>query len=238
MQILITICARGGSKGIPGKNIKNLAGKPLIAYSINLAKKFLFSCNGDIAISTDSNEILEVSKKYGVYTDYIRPDYLATDTAGKIDAIKDILLFTEKTKNKKYDLILDLDVSSPLRNLEDINSAIEILKSDSEALNIFSVSKARKNPYFNMVEIKNDGYVRVVKNNKLILSRQSAPEVFEMNASFYVYKRRFFSENLSTAITYHSLAFKMNHICFDLDEPIDFEFMEYLIQNNKLDFQL
>ena len=101
MNILITICARGGSKGIPGKNIKLLNGIPLIAYTINIAKEFSKLYNSNISISTDSLEIKKVVSEYLVTSDYIRPDYLATDNAGKLDTIKDLLNFEEKRNHAK-----------------------------------------------------------------------------------------------------------------------------------------
>ena len=110
MKILIKICARGGSKGMPGKNIKMLNGKPLIGYSIDVAKKFAEKHDGTtITLSTDSDEIIRVAKECGLESDYKRPDYLANDTCGKIDAIKDIVLFREKTDGCTYDYVLDLD---------------------------------------------------------------------------------------------------------------------------------
>ena len=128
MKYLITICARGGSKGIPGKNIKPLNGKPLIAYSIEIANQFKLKYETvDIALSTDSDEIKDVALKFGLKTKYIRPDYLANDKAGKIDAIKDVVEYYEKIGSKKYDIILDLDVTSPLRNLKDLEEAHDIL---------------------------------------------------------------------------------------------------------------
>lgn len=123
-NLLITICARGGSKGIPGKNIKLLNGKPLISYSIDVAKQIQSKFhNVEIALSTDSEDIINVAKTYGLFTDYIRPDFLANDTVGKIDAIKDILEYSEKKNQVKYEYTLDLDVTSPLRNLQDIENA-------------------------------------------------------------------------------------------------------------------
>ena len=91
MKILITICAHGGSKGIPGKNIKKLNGKPLIAYSIEIANKFSKLYNSDIVLSTDSNEIKTVAADYGLITKYERPLRLSTDNTGKIETIKYIL---------------------------------------------------------------------------------------------------------------------------------------------------
>ena len=240
MSILITICARGGSKGIPGKNIKLLNGKPLIAYSISLAQKYQQdNKNVDIALSTDSDEIKQVAEEFGLFTDYIRPDILAGDTVGKIDVITDLLNYYEGKRNCKYDYVLDLDITSPLRNLNDLQAAFGIIDSDKDAINLFSVSPAGRNPYFNMVEQKADGFYNIVKSsNENFFTRQSSPVVYDLNASFYFYKRTFFEKGYKVAITDKSLVYVVPHICFDLDHPIDFDFLSYLIKHNKLDFEL
>lgn len=237
-NLLITICARGGSKGIPGKNIKPLNGIPLIHYTLSIAQKFASIHNADIQISTDSSEILKTSKEIGYETDYIRPANLAIDTAGKIAAIKDALAFSEKANSKEYDYVLDLDVTSPLRTLDDLTNAFAQIESNTEALNIFSVNHAVRNPYFNMVEESSDGFVRVVKASAGFKSRQELPVVYDMNASFYFFKRRFFEEGYEISTTPYSLAYVMNHICFDLDHPHDFVIMELMLQNNSLDIEL
>ncbi|MBP4137783.1 acylneuraminate cytidylyltransferase family protein [Flavobacterium geliluteum] len=240
MNILITLCARGGSKGIPGKNIKLIAGKPLIAYSIDLANRLKEKWNVKVALSTDDSEIKSVVAAYDVFTEYVRPKYLATDVAGKIDTIKDLLLYEESLVDYKYDFILDLDVTSPLRTAEDVIKALELIIANSEVKNLFSVNQAARNPYFNMVEENSNGFYSLVKTNPdgSAMTRQSAPKVYDLNASFYWYRRSFFDSGDKTAITDKSLIYVMSHICFDLDHPVDFLFMEYLLQNNKLDFEL
>lgn len=240
MNILITICARGGSKGIPGKNIKRINGKPLIGYSIDLTKKIKQKFNAKVSLSTDDEIIKQTAAELGLFTNYVRPDYLATDSAGKIDTIKDILLFEESLIGRKYDFILDLDVTSPLRTFEDIEKALKLILSKPEAENLFSVNSAARNPYFNMVEENSNGFYSLVKTNPdgSVMTRQSAPKVYELNASFYWYRRSFFELNFKSAITSKSLIYEMDHICFDLDHQIDFMFMEFLLQNDKLDFQL
>lgn len=240
MNLLITLCARGGSKGIPGKNIKLIAGKPLIAYSIDLANRLKEKWNVKVALSTDDSEIKSVAAAYDVFSEYIRPKYLATDVAGKIDTIKDLLLYEESFVDYKYDFILDLDVTSPLRTTEDVIKALELIIANSEAKNLFSVNQAARNPYFNMVEENSNGFYSLIKTNPdgSVMTRQSAPKVYDLNASFYWYRRSFFDSGDKTAITDKSLIYVMDHICFDLDHPIDFLFMEYLLQNNKLDFEL
>jgi CMP-N,N'-diacetyllegionaminic acid synthase len=238
MNILITICARGGSKGIPGKNIRVLNGKPLIAYTIETAKKFTLNHNADIALSTDGIEIKNTAAVIGLQTSYIRPENLASDTAGKIDVITDVMQYMENTFSKTYDFVIDLDITSPLRTIDDIEKAYQKLSENVNALNIFSVSPAKRNPYFNMVEETDGGFVKTIKDGKLFISRQEAPKVYDMNASFYIFKKKFFENNWRVTTTNASLAYIMPHICFDLDEPEDFTIMEILIQQNLLDFSL
>ena len=240
MEILITICARGGSKGIPGKNIRIINGKPLIEYTIELAKEIQKKHNVVISLSTDDFEIKKVAESFGVITSYERPSFLATDTAGKIETINDLLLYEEKLAGVKFDYILDLDVTSPLRTFEDVENALKILINNPDAKNLFSVNASARNPYFNMVEQNTDGFYSLIKtiSNGSLMTRQTAPKVYDLNASFYWYRRSFFESGEKSAITDKSLAYEMNHICFDLDHTVDFLFMEYLLQNNKLDFDL
>ncbi|MCD6068711.1 MAG: cytidylyltransferase [Bacteroidetes bacterium] len=239
MNILITICARGGSKGIPGKNIKPIDHKPLVAYSILCAKEFAKHHHSKLTLSTDDAAIRKAAAEFGLETTYTRGEELAGDTAGKIDVIKDILYYEEGLLKAKYDLVLDLDVTSPLRSVSDLNKAFKILMDDPECITLFSVNPANRNPYFNMVEERGDGYIHLSKKLEgTLLTRQSAPKVYDVNASFYFYKRRFFDLGLKSPITNATKVYVMDHICFDLDHPIDFEFMEYLIVNKKLDFDL
>jgi len=237
MEILITLCARGGSKGIPGKNIRLINGLPLIAYSIAHGNSFSAIHKADIALSTDSFDIKEVAKRYGLKTKYIRPNDISLDGTGKVETILHVLSYEESTRQKKYDYILDLDISSPLRNLDDLLIGFEKILNDPHALNLFSVSAANRNPYFNMVEQKEDGYYSLVKEGNF-LTRQTAPAIFDLNASFYFYRRVFFDQETPKTISNRSLIHVMNHICFDLDHPIDFDFMEFLINKNKLGFEL
>ena len=183
------------------------------------------------------NEIKEISSKYGLITSYTRPDELSSDNIGKIEAIKHVLNYYENLNKIKYDIILDLDVSSPLRTQKNLQSALKKLLDDKNAINLFSVSESKRNPYFNVVELNDDGYCQLVKKSSA-KTRQSSPLVFDMNASFYFYKRVFFEKNYKSAITNKSLHYLMNHTCFDLDDPLDFEIMEYLILNNKLKIRI
>ena len=181
-------------------------------------------------------EIKRIAENYGLSTEYQRPDNLATDDSGKMAVIQDLLVYEESNRKIKYDYILDLDVSSPLRNLVDLSDALQLILNDSMALNLFSVNPASRNPYFNMVEQQKNGYYGLIKEG-IFLTRQSSPKVYDLNASFYFFKRKFFEGDYSI-INDRSMIYIMPHICFDLDHPIDFDFMEYLLINNKLGFDL
>jgi CMP-N,N'-diacetyllegionaminic acid synthase len=237
MELLITVCARGGSKGIPRKNIRPVAGTPLIAYSIRHALAFARETQADVTLSTDDEEIRTIAASYGLNSTYTRPGALATDVAGKLPVLRDVLEYEERQRSKRYDILLDLDVTSPLRTLEDLREGFAEFLADPKALTLFSVSPPKHNPYFDMVERADDSYVSISKvPTQAVLSRQTGPRVFELNASFYFYRRLFFETERTTPITECTRVYVMPHMCFELDELIDYEFLEYLVGNGKLDF--
>ncbi len=232
-NILVTICARGGSKGIPGKNIKPVGGQPLLSYSAKIALNFARKHGADVVLSTDSQEILAVGKECGLPTDYVRPAELANDTCGKPDAIKDAMFWAERTKGKRYDYVVDLDVTSPIRTLADVENCVAMMDDKPDALTVFSVNPAARNPYFNMVQQQPDGYFSVVLGGRYT-TRQSAPKVYDMNASVYVYRREALDCESPRAVTPRSLAYIMDHICFDLDEPSDYDYLAYLLDTGRI----
>lgn len=191
MNILITICARAGSKGVKNKNIRNFLGQPLINYTINVAKDFKNKNKQqdiDICVNSDSKEILDIAKKcYNKIIGIERPKSLAKDFTPKIQVIKHSLKFMEEKLNKKYDFVIDLDVTSPIRTVEDIERALKKAIDNKEVDVVFSVVESRRNPYFNMVE-KVNGKIKKVKESNFV-ARQQAPKVYDMNASIYCYRR-------------------------------------------------
>lgn len=233
MNILVTICARGGSKGIPGKNIKTVGSKPLLAYTAEAALAFAGRHEAEVILSTDSEKILSVGRECGLPTDYMRPDFLADDHCGKPDAIRHAMLWSEQRTGKTYDMVVDLDVTSPIRTLDDIENCLRKLESDPEALTVFSVSPASRNPYFNMVQRQPSGYYGVVLAG-MYTTRQSAPPVYDMNASIYVYRRQALMAEPPRAVTDRSLVYVMDHVCFDLDEPADYDYLAYLIDTGRI----
>ena len=160
-NILCTICARKGSKGLKNKNLLNLLGKPIIHHTVDQAKKIKSFTK--IIISSNSNKILDASKKKVNYL-IKRPEKISNDHSSKIDAIKHALLLSEKKFKITFDTIIDLDVTSPLRSIDDINKAIDIFFKKRPG-NLVSGHEARRNPYFNQVMHKK-GYLDLVCKSK------------------------------------------------------------------------
>ena len=162
-NILITICARVVPKVYQVKTLSFLNGIPLIGYSINVAKQVQSKYKNATISLYRFSWIANIAEKLGLPTIINAPNICANDTVGKIDAIRDILNIYENKEHLKYDYILDLDVTSPLRNIYDIENAFNVIEADSDAVNLFSVSEASRSPYFNMVEKKENGYYAQVK---------------------------------------------------------------------------
>ena len=158
MKRLCTICARGGSKGVVGKNLMMLAGKPLVAHAIEQAHASeLFET---VAVSSDADAILEAAETWGADVLIQRPEDLATDHSPKLPAIKHAVRATEAKTSTRYDTLVDLDASSPLRLPEDIIGAVRLLEERGVS-QVITGMKARHSPYFNLVELDQDGHVRL-----------------------------------------------------------------------------
>ena len=224
-HLLCTIGMRGGSKGVPDKNLRPLLGKPLMAYTIEQAlQSGLFE---HMVVSTDSAEIAEMAKTYGAEAWFLRPAELATDEAPKLPVICHAFLEAEKHYGHEFEILVDLDATAPLRSVEDINGAYDqLVAEDSDML--ITASPARKNPYFNMVEIV-DGRVRKVKEMKPPPTRrQDAPSVYDMNASIYIWNRQALFE-YDTLFTDKTTLYVMpEERSVDIDTDLDWEFVEFI----------
>lgn len=229
-NILVVIAARGGSKGIGNKNIKRLMGRPLIAYTIQQSIKWGRANN--VVCSTDSRKIAEIAKRYGAEVPFIRPKYLAGDKVAKMKAIRHAVIKCENIYKKKYDIIVDLDVTAPIRRISDLDNCLKIFVR-RRPKTLFSVVKSRKNPYFNMVEEKEGGRVILCKAiEKTVFARQEVPIVYDMNASIYFYRRDYLMDERNlTPISDNSLVYIMDEIAsIDIDSKIDFKFAEFLLK--------
>jgi len=232
MKILGTICARGGSKGVKDKNIKELAGKPLIAYTIECFKKWKKA--DKIVCSTDSEKIANVARQFGMEIPCMRPKELATDNAPKLQVIQHIVKFCEEQDDTKYDIIVDLDPTAPLRKQKFLDEALKKFL-ESGANNLYSVCKARKNPYFNMIELDENGYAHLCKKSNVV-RRQDAAAVYELNASIYIYNRDFLLKT-NTIHSDKTIVYEMPDIAsIDIDSELDFLFVEFLLKNEVFKF--
>ena len=182
MECLIVIPARGGSKGIPHKNIKPLSGKPLIYYSIDAARSV--AKDEDICVTTDDQEIIKCVEDYGLKVPFVRPVELATDKSGSNEVILHALDFYE-AQGKKIDAIVLLQPTSPFRKKEFIEEALNLYTPDIDM--VVSVKEASSNPYYNCFEENEEGLlVKSKKLDKPLVRRQDAPHAYEYNGSIYV----------------------------------------------------
>lgn len=226
MNILATICARKNSQGIKNKNLQLINKKHLIGITIEQAKKSkIFD---KIVVSSDCKKINTIGKKYGANKSFKRITSLSNSKVSKVLAIRNLLKQSEKYYNKKFDIIVDLDVTSPLRKISDIKKAIKKF-SKSNAPNMISGNKAHKNPYFNMIEIKNKRIKIVKETNKIFFSRQVSPKVYDLNASIYIWKRQVLLKE-DRIILNDTIFYEMPRIrSIDIDEKVDLHIVKSLI---------
>ena len=228
MKSICTICARGGSKGVVGKNARELLGKPLLAWTIEQAKQTgLFEA---IAFSSDSDQLLQTALQSGADIAVKRPDAMATDTAPKIPAIRHCLEQAIARTGMTPEVFVDLDVTSPLRLASDIAGAVELLHR-SGARSVITGAPARRSPYFNLVEERSDGSVGLSKSaDPPIVRRQDAPRCFDMNASIYAWRVAPFLENPAVFYPDTRLFEMPEERSVDIDSDIDFMLVELLLR--------
>jgi CMP-N,N'-diacetyllegionaminic acid synthase len=227
MNITCVIGARGGSKGLAGKNIRPLLGKPLIGWSIEQA----LACPeiSRVVVSTDSAEIAATAIAFGAEVPFMRPEHLANDSAGKWEVWQHALEACDQYYPEPIDLYVDLDCTSPLRDVSDISKAIAQFKA-SKLDAVFSVCEARKNPYFNMLELKGQRLQICKALPAPIVRRQDAPKVFEHVASIYVLSPIYLRSGsglLSGQTQGYDIGTSKS---LDVDSEFDFQLIEYLMR--------
>jgi len=230
MNILFTICGRAGSKGFKNKNLKEMNGIPLVYYtlsSIYLYKEKHPQDTITLAVNTDSEPLKELLKKQDkmpiLYID--RKEELAGDTVPKVAVIQDTYY---QCKDLHPDLVIDLDITSPYRSVADLENIIEKC-NENEFDIVFSVVEARRSPYFNMVEKKEDGYFRKICSSNYT-ARQQAPVSYELNASIYAYSPAFLDQKIEkTILDYRcGISVMTDYLVLDIDSEEDFQMMQYL----------
>jgi CMP-N,N'-diacetyllegionaminic acid synthase len=226
MKVLCTICARGNSQGLKNKNILLFKNKPLISHSLLQAKKS--KLYNKIVVSSDSYKILKISSKFK--PDYLikRPKFLARPNTSKIKTVRHALLSAEKKFKIKFDYIVDLDVTSPIRDILDLKKSLKKILSEKNEI-LVSAVESRKNPYFNMIEFKKNKKLDLVKKSKeRINSRQKAPKVYDMNASIYIWKRNSLLLKESLFFGKTSLYIMKNRNALDIDKFEDLKILRIL----------
>lgn len=229
MRAIGFIFARGGSKGVPGKNIKLLAGKPLIAYAIEVA----LACRRleTVIVSTDDEAIADVARRYGAETPFMRPDHLASDTAPEWLAWQHAVQEVERERGG-FDIFVSLPATSPFRNVSDVERCIGALEADPQADAVISVKEAQRNPYFNMVRLDDSGYAqRAMDAGGKIVRRQDVPPIYDVTtvayaarASYVLGAQRLLEGKVRTVLVPAERA-------LDIDTPYDFMVAECIARS-------
>lgn len=229
--IICSVCARGGSKGVPGKNLRKMLDVPLMHHTLLQAKAAgVFST---IVVSSDSDEILTCAAEIADIIPILRPVEMATDNAGKIPAIRHAMLEAEKHLGYECDISVDLDVTSPLRDPEDICNALEMLKDGVP--NVITAMNCRRSPYFNLIEVGSDGQINVAKPTPShVLRRQDAPQCYDMNASIYIWRRDVLVTESKLFLPGTALYVMPEERSWDIDSPIDWDVVELLMRQKQI----
>lgn len=225
IKSLFIIPARGGSKGIPKKNIAPLNGRPLIDYTIRTA--LALAPQSRIILSTDSDEIAETARRCGLEVDYRRPDALATDTAGSREVILDAMDWAD-AQGVDYDAVVLLQPTSPLRSVEDVENAMALYTPDIDM--VVSVTEARSNPYYNCFETDADGYLHVSKGDGMYTRRQDVPPAYEYNGAVYVINPQSIRAMAMGAFPRRVPSVMPAERSVDIDAPVDLLIAAHLLQ--------
>ena len=229
------IFARGGSKGIPRKNIKLLNGKPLIAYSIEVAKAISFIDR--VIVSTDDDEIASVAKKYGAEVPFIRPTELATDSAPELLSWKHAIQTLEKQMDRSIDILVSLPTTSPLRIVEDIEKSIQKLMVTDVDI-VITVTSAHRNPYFNMVKLDGEDNAKIIISSEVpVAQRQTAPQVYDITTVAYAARVPYILKTSSLFEGKVKAVIVPPERALDIDTPLDFEMAEFLMKRKESIFK-
>ena len=225
MRKLFLIPARGGSKGLPRKNILPLAGRPMIEYTLDAAKGAMEE-GDEMCVSTDDSEIIGVVKDYGVEVPFVRPKELASDTAGSEDVIRHALDWY-KDKGIGFDVVVLLQATSPLRNAQHVKEALAIWSPETDM--VVSVKEADSNPYYVLFEEDKEGFLQKSKEGNFT-RRQDCPEVYEYNGAVYVVNVSAVKKKGIVNFNKKRKFIMSKESSVDVDDLIDFKLAEFLME--------
>ena len=230
MNLLFTICGRAGSKGIKNKNIRNFLEKPLPLYVLSLIDLYLkkhSDIHYDIVLNTDSKELIRIVMEYRKRKIEIieRDAALADDNVAKCDVIRNCYMIMKMRKQCDYDMVVDLDIASPVRRLEDLEALICKMQ-ETRCDIVETVTESRKSPYFNIVKETEHGVKTVIEAH--YTTRQEAPVTYDENAAMYAYGTRFLTDSMDWDDSYREIILMPDTGILDLDKPVDLELMQVI----------
>ena len=231
MKIIAFIFARGGSKGLPNKNIKILNGKPLIAWSIEHAK--MVKRVDRVIVSTDSEEIARIAIEYGAEVPFMRPSEWATDNSPEWLSWQHSLKYLENIDGCLPDLMLSIPTTAPLRNVKDIDKVIDEYKKNDTDI-VIVVTESHRNPFFNIVKEGRNGYVDLFESSSEVVSRrQDCPKTYDITTIAYAARPSFVLNKKSIFEGYVRKVIVPKERSIDIDTLLDFEIAEYMIKKNE-----
>lgn len=231
--VLCVIAARGGSEGVPGKNVRPIMGKPMIAWAVEHALQVPEIER--VVVSTDSVAIADAATAAGAEAPFMRPAELAQSNSGKFQVWQHALDVCERHYRERYELYVDIDCTNPLIEPSDIAGTIAQYRRTREEGRhvdaVFTVAPARRNPYFNLVEPNDAGALKMSKSDGgRVLARQSAPPVFEHVAGVYVLDPRYL-RSANHLLDGHAEGYELPpEKALDIDSEFDFQIVEYLLK--------
>ena len=228
IKSLFLIPARGGSQGIPGKNLKPLAGKPLLYYTLDTARQL--APDADICLSTDSDEIIRAAADYGLSVPFKRPAELATNQAGSYGVLHHAVDFYQQ-QGRMYDVVVLLQPTSPFRTARHVREAMALYTPDLDM--VVSVTESDLNPYFNLFEESSAGYLEPSKDGGQFVRRQDAPPAYAYNGAVYVINTASLAMQTLREFAHIKKYIMPAHDSVDLDTPLNWQFAEFLMQQRE-----
>jgi N-acylneuraminate cytidylyltransferase len=232
-RLLALICARGGSKGLPRKNLRILGKDPLVVWSIKAAQEC--GCFDRIVVSTDDNEIAAVARNYGAEVPFLRPSDLAQDRSAEWLVWQHAIFALEKLDGFKADYLTVLPPTSPFRSVKDVMASIELLYTSNADI-VISVNTAHRSPYFNMIEMTAEGLASLCKKpQKAVVRRQDAPLVFDMTTVCYTARTGFVASSSGIFDGKVKAVVVPELRALDIDTSVDLKFAEFLLSQGMID---
>ena len=225
---LCIVAARGGSKGVPGKNLREIAGSSLLGMAIDQGIRVF----GEVLVSTEDRDIAAEARRHGGQVPFVRPPELATDTAAKVPVLQHAVNWWESNRGIDVDTVVDLSATSPLRSDDDIRGAVGLFSKSEGVENVISVALSDVSPYFNQVDMAEDGAIRLLLGGETpALSRQSSPTIYALNGAIYVWDR--------SALAYSDVVVRDRSVGYvmpaerslDVDTEFDFRVAKLLLES-------